>query len=161
MLVSLHSTFDLPGTAQTERVLRAIRHPAVDIFAHPTGRLIGRRRGADFDLERVATEAAEHGVMLEVNAQPTRLDLDDVSCRAAIACGAAIAINTDAHSVGELRQLRWGVDQARRGWASKHDVANTRSLASLAGLLHRERRKRPSGVRPRRQMLAEPVSREE
>ena len=78
--------------------------------------------------------------MLEVNAQPTRLDLDDVACRAAIARGAKIAISTDAHSVAELRQLRWGVDQARRGWATRGDVANTRSLTSLVKLLHRGRR---------------------
>jgi DNA polymerase (family 10) len=140
VLVSLHSHFDLPRARQTERVLRAIRHPAVDIFAHPTGRLIGQRRGADFDLARVAGEAADRGVMLEVNAQPTRLDLDDLSCRAAIARGATIAINTDAHSVSELRQLRWGVDQARRGWAARSDVANTRSLTSLSKLLHGRRR---------------------
>jgi DNA polymerase (family 10) len=140
VLVSLHSHFDLPRAKQTERVLRAIRHPAVDIFAHPSGRLIGQRRGADFDFARVAREAADSGVMLEVNAQPTRLDLDDLSCRAAIEHGAAIAINTDAHSVGELRQVRWGVDQARRGWVACKDVANTRSLASLVKLLHRGRR---------------------
>ena len=140
VLVSLHSHFDLPRATQTERILRAIRHPAVDILAHPSGRLIGKRRGVDFDLARVAGEAADCGVMLEVNAQPSRLDLDDVACRAAIAHGAMIAISTDAHSVAELRQLRWGVDQARRGWAARSDVANTRSLASLIKLLHRGRR---------------------
>jgi DNA polymerase (family 10) len=140
VLVSIHSKFDLPRAKQTARVLRAIEHPAVDIFAHPTGRLIGGRRGAEFDLERVAASAAAHGVMLEVNAQPTRLDLDDVSCRAAIAQGARVTISTDAHSRDELRNMRWGVDQARRGWASKDDVANTRPLRSLLKLLHRGRR---------------------
>ena len=140
VLVSLHSKFDLPKAGQTERVLRAIQHPAVDIFAHPTGRLIGQRRGAAFDLERVAGAAADHGVMLEVNAQPTRLDLDDISCRAAIALGVTITISTDAHSRDELRKMRWGVDQARRGWATKSDVANTRPLKGLVKLLHRGRR---------------------
>jgi DNA polymerase (family 10) len=140
VLVSLHSKFDLPKAGQTERVLRAIQHPAVDIFAHPTGRLIGQRRGAAFDLERVAGAAADHGVMLEVNAQPTRLDLDDISCRAAIALGVTITISTDAHSRDELRNMRWGVDQARRGWAAKGDVANTRPLKGLVKLLHRGRR---------------------
>jgi DNA polymerase (family 10) len=140
VLVSLHSKFDLPKAGQTERILRAIRHPAVDIVAHPTGRLIGQRRGAGFDLERVAGAAADHGVMLEVNAQPTRLDLDDISCRAAIALGVTIAISTDAHSRDELRNMRWGVDQARRGWAAKGDVANTRPLKALLKLLHKGRR---------------------
>jgi DNA polymerase (family 10) len=140
VLVSLHSKFDLPKAGQTERVLRAIQHPAVDIFAHPTGRLIGQRRGAAFDLERVAGAAADHGVMLEVNAQPTRLDLDDISCRAAIALGVTITISTDAHSRDELRNMRWGVDQARRGWAAKGDVANTRPLKALLKLLHKGRR---------------------
>jgi DNA polymerase (family 10) len=140
VLVSLHSKFDLSKAGQTERVLRAIQHPAVDIFAHPTGRLIGQRRGAAFDLERVAGAAADHGVMLEVNAQPTRLDLDDISCRAAIALSVTITISTDAHSCDELRNMRWGVDQARRGWATKSDVANTRPLKALVKLLHRGRR---------------------
>lgn len=140
VLVSLHAGLDLPKAGQTERILRAIRHPAVDVFAHPTGRLIGRRRGAGFDFDRVAGAAADHGVMLEVNAQPTRLDLDDISCRAAIALGATITISTDAHSRDELRNMRWGIDQARRGWATKSDVANTRPLKALVKLLHRGRR---------------------
>ena len=140
VLVAIHSKFDLPRAKQTARVLRAIEHRSVDVFAHPTGRLIGGRKGAEFDLERVAASCAAHGVMLEVNAQPTRLDLDDVSCRAVIAQGARITISTDAHSRDELRNMRWGVDQARRGWASKDDVANTRPLTSLLKLLHRARR---------------------
>jgi DNA polymerase (family 10) len=139
VLVSLHTHFDLPRTLQTERVVRAISHPAVDVFAHPTGRLIGERRGADFDLERIAAGAVDHGVILEVNAQPSRLDLDDVACRAVIARGARIAISTDAHSREELGHMRWGVDQARRGWAGKNDVVNTRPLRSLLKLLHRAR----------------------
>jgi len=141
VLVSLHSKFDLPGAKQTERVLRAIRHPSVDIFAHPRARLIGRRRGAEFDFDRVVRAAADEGVMLEVNAQPTRLDLDDTSCRAAIAGGATIVVSTDAHSCDELRNMRWGIDQARRGWAAKDDVANTRSLGAFIKRLHRSRRK--------------------
>jgi DNA polymerase (family 10) len=140
VLVSLHSKFGLPLAKQTERVLRALSHPAVDVFAHPSGRLIGQRHGAEFDLDRVVAAAADHGVMLEVNAQPSRLDLDDISCRAALARGATITISTDAHSRDELRNMRWGVDQARRGWAAKRDVANTRPLKALVKLLHRGRR---------------------
>lgn len=139
VLVSLHSAFALPRAAQTARVVRALSHPAVDVFAHPSGRLIGRRRGADFDFDRVASAAADHGVMLEVNAQPTRLDLDDVSCRAAITRGVTVTISTDAHSCDELHQMRWGVDQARRGWAQKADVANAIGLKALLKRLHRAR----------------------
>jgi DNA polymerase (family 10) len=82
----------------------------------------------------------EHGVLLEVNAQPDRLDLDDVHARAALEHGAMLAISTDAHAVAELGFMRWGVDQARRGWVTPDRVANTRPLARLLKLLHRGRR---------------------
>ena len=140
VLIALHSKLDLPGEAQTRRVTRALQHPAVDLFAHPTGRLIGGRRGASFDLERVFRAAADHGVMLEVNAQPERLDLDDIAARAAIGHGLTLTIDTDAHATAELRFMRWGVDQARRGWVERRHVANTRPLSKLLPLLHRERR---------------------
>jgi DNA polymerase (family X) len=139
VFVALHAKLDLAPGAQTERVLRALQHPSVDVFAHPTGRLIGRRRGAAFDFTRVVKAAADHGVMLEVDAQPERLDLDDVSARTAIGVGATLVVDTDAHSPSELHYMRWGVDQARRGWAQKNSVANTRPLRSLLKLLHRER----------------------
>lgn len=140
VLVSIHSKFDLPPDAQTRRVLRALRHPSVDVFAHPTGRLIGSRRGAAFDLDEVCRAAADHGIFLEVNAQPERLDLDDVSCRAAVAHGVGVVISTDAHAVAELRHMRWGVDQARRGWVGRTHVINTRPLDALLKALHRGRR---------------------
>lgn len=139
VVVSLHSRLDLPREEQTRRVLRALRHPSVDVLGHPTGRLIGRRGGAALDLDAVAKAAVEHGVALELNAQPDRLDLDDVACRAAIAHGARIAISTDAHGVPELGFMRWGVGQARRGWAEKDDVLNTLPLDALLGRLHRAR----------------------
>ncbi len=139
VLVALHAKFDLEPAKQTERVLKALSHPNVDVFAHPTGRLINGRRGAQFDLDRVVGAAVDHGVLLEVNAQPERLDLDDVSVRAAIGAGARIIIDTDAHSPAELRFMRWGVDQARRGWAEKVDVANTRPLSRFLKLLHAHR----------------------
>ncbi|HEU4988610.1 MAG TPA: PHP domain-containing protein, partial [Gemmatimonadaceae bacterium] len=139
VFVALHAKLDLPPDRQTERVLRALSHPNVDVFAHPTGRLIEQRRGAQFDLDRVLRAAVDHGVMLEVDAQPERLDLDDVSVRAAIKAGATIVIDTDAHSPAELRLMRWGVDQARRGWAEKADVANTRPLSRFVKLLHGQR----------------------
>jgi DNA polymerase (family 10) len=140
VVVSVHSGFDLSERAQTERVLRALRHPSVDVLAHPTGRLIGRRGAIRLDLEQVCRVAAEHGVLLEVNAQPDRLDLDDLAVHAALGWGATLVISTDAHAVAELGFMRWGVDQARRGWAVKDRVANTRALERLLRLLHRGRR---------------------
>ena len=139
VVVSLHSSFDLSAAEQTRRVTRALSHPAVDLLAHPTGRLIGRRRGAELNIEDVCRAAADHGVMLEVNAQPERLDLDDVAARAAVEHGVRLLIDTDAHATAELGFMRWGVEQARRGWVEKKDVANTRSLAHLRKLLHGER----------------------
>jgi DNA polymerase (family 10) len=136
----VHSGFDLSERAQTERVLRALRHPSVDVLAHPTGRLIGRRGAIRLDLEQVCRVAAEHGVLLEVNAQPDRLDLDDLAVHAALGWGATLVISTDAHAVAELGFMRWGVDQARRGWAVKDRVANARALERLLRLLHRGRR---------------------
>jgi DNA polymerase (family 10) len=140
VVASVHGGFDLPQREQTRRVLRAVEHPAVDILGHPTGRLIGRRAGIHLDLERVCAAAVERGVLLEVNAQPDRLDLDDVLAHAALEHGAMLAISTDAHAVAELGFMRWGVDQARRGWVTPDRVANTRPLARLLKLLHRERR---------------------
>jgi DNA polymerase (family 10) len=140
IVASIHSKFDLAERAQTDRILRAVSHPSVDILGHPTGRLLGRRPGMRLDLERVMHTARDHGVMLEVNAQPDRLDLDELAGRAAIELGLKLVISTDAHAAAELGFMRWGVDQARRGWATKHDVANTLPLARLRKLLHAGRR---------------------
>jgi DNA polymerase (family 10) len=140
VLVAIYSKFDLPAPQQTRRILRAMQHPAVDIVAHPTGRVIGRRAGMVFDMDQVCRAAAEHGVMLEIDAQPERLDLDDIAARGALQHGLRLTISTDAHSVAELRFMRWGVDQARRAWADKAHVANTRSLPELFKLLHAVRK---------------------
>ncbi len=139
VLVAVHSKFDLPQEVQTRRLLRALEHPSVDVLAHPTARHLGRRRPIDFDANAVFRAAAERGVLLEVNAQPERLDLDDVACREAVGLGARLAVSTDAHAVAELGFLRWGVDQARRGWVEKKDVANALPLDELRTLLHRTR----------------------
>ena len=139
VVVSVHSAFGLPPDEQTRRVLRALSHPSVDIFGHPTGRLLSRRRGVQFDFDAVCRLAAERGLLLEVNAQPERLDLDDVACRAAIANGVRLVVSTDAHSVAELNLMRWGVDQARRGWVERRHVANALPLSRLRSLLHRHR----------------------
>ncbi|MDH5284468.1 MAG: PHP domain-containing protein, partial [Gemmatimonadota bacterium] len=156
VVVSLHSALTLPRREQTRRVVRALAHPAVDIFGHPTARLIGRRPPVELDLEEVFRVAADRGVILEVNAQPDRLDLDDVAVQGALGHGIRLAISTDAHAAAELRFMRWGVDQARRGWATDESVVNTQPLAGLLRLLHRSRSPgrhaaRPDGaVRPTR-----------
>jgi DNA polymerase (family 10) len=135
----VHSYFELPEAAQTERMLRAIGHPSVDAIAHPFGRQIGHRAPMALDLDALAKGAAEQGVWLEVNAQPERLDLDDVACRRAIQLGVTILIDTDAHSAAEFQFMRWGVGQARRGWATNANVANTWPLERLLRSLRRAR----------------------
>ncbi|MEN9818667.1 MAG: hypothetical protein RLZ32_2547, partial [Gemmatimonadota bacterium] len=140
VLVALHSRLTLPAAAQTRRLVRALSHPAVDILAHPTGRLLGvagrPRAGATFDVAEVCRVATAQGVMLEVNAHPERLDLDDALVRTALEHGVTLALGTDAHAAAELQALHWGVDQARRGWATADDVVNTRPLAALRKRLH-------------------------
>jgi DNA polymerase (family 10) len=108
-----------------------------NIIAHPSGRLIGEREGYAVDLERLLTAAKERGCFLELNAHPSRLDLDDVHCRAAKDIGLKVAIGTDAHSTVGLSAMRFGIGQARRGWLERDDVLNTRSWPDLKKLLAR------------------------
>ena len=137
VVCAVHTNMDLPADRQTERIIRALDNPHVHILAHPTGRRIGQRTAMDLDLERVMEAALERGCYLEVNAQPDRLDLDDVSCKMAREMGLKVAISTDAHRVEELAAQRYGVGQARRGWLSPDDVINTRSWPDLRALLAR------------------------
>ena len=136
-VASVHSHFNLSGDKQTERVLRAMDNRHFTIFGHPTGRLMGERPAYDIDLERIIEAAAERGCILEVNAQPDRLDLDDVHCKMAKEAGVKVSIATDAHSVTQLDLMRYGVDQARRGWLEAGDVVNTRPWTDLKTLLRR------------------------
>lgn len=115
----------------TSRLLTAIHNPHVDIIAHPTGRLIREREGADVDMEAVLRAAAATRTALEINAFPARLDLNDVHTRRAVELGVPLAINSDAHVVEGFDQLRFGVATARRGWASRADIINARPLESL------------------------------
>ncbi len=127
----------------TERVLRALEHPRVHVFSHPTGRILGRREPYAIDMARVARAAADLGALLEINAQPDRLDLNDVHVKMAREAGARFVVSTDAHRVAELDHMRYGVNQARRGWCTARDVANTRSLPDLRKLLARRRAPTP------------------
>jgi DNA polymerase (family 10) len=113
--------------------------PYFSILAHPTGRLINAREAYDIDLERVLGAARERGCVLELNAQPDRLDLDDRGCRLAKEIGVKVAISTDAHRASDLDLIRFGVDQARRGWLEPGDVVNTLPLADLKRVLGRAR----------------------
>lgn len=137
VVAAVHSHFDLPRQAQTERVVRALENRHVSILAHPTGRLIGEREPYDIDMDRVILTASKAGCYLEINAEPDRLDLHDLHARAAKLAGVKLAISTDAHSVDAFQCMRFGIDQARRAWLTVNDVLNTRPLAELRKLLKR------------------------
>jgi DNA polymerase (family 10) len=134
---AVHSHLGLSARKQTERILRAMDHPRLQVLAHPTGRLIGSRDTYELELERIIEGAAERGCWLELNAQPLRLDLSDVWVRAARDAGVRISIASDAHSPEQLGYMRFGVAQARRGWIEKRDVVNTLGLSRLRKLMRR------------------------
>jgi DNA polymerase (family X) len=144
VIASVHSKLTMPEAVMTERVVAALANPRVDILAHPTGRLLGKREPMAVDMEKVVKAARERGVFLEINAQPERLDLPDTLVRMARDAGALLVVDSDAHRCAELAFLRYGVDQARRGWCAAKDVANTRSLEGLRAAL---RGAHPSGPR--------------
>jgi DNA polymerase (family X) len=124
VVASLHTSLRQPREKVTQRVVNAIRNPHVDIIGHPTGRLIPDREGADLDMDAVLNAAKDSGVALEINAHPSRLDLDDVHARRAKEMGIPISLNTDAHSEADLDMLPYGVATARRAWLEPKDVIN-------------------------------------
>ena len=140
VVASVHSQFTQDEAQMTDRLLRALDCPWVDVLGHPTGRLLLKRDPLRMNLEQVTTAAARHGVALEINCQVDRLDLNDIHARLARDRGVRIVISTDAHSVAALGNLRWGVQMARRAWLGPGDVLNTRDLDALRGLLRRNRR---------------------
>jgi DNA polymerase (family 10) len=140
VIAALHVSLRQPRPAITERLLRAIRHPLVDIIAHPTGRIIGRRPGADLAMDEVLAAAAATGTILEVSADPARLDLADHHIRAAVQAGVLLSIDTDAHSPAGFACARYGVAQARRGWATAAGIVNTLPWPELRRRLKRARR---------------------
>ncbi len=137
VVASVHTKFDLSQEKQTERILRALDNPHINILAHPTGRRIGERPPYDVDLERVMSAALERGCFLEINADPERLDLNDVYAKMAKEMGLKLVISTDAHRPGSLSNMKYGVWQARRGWLAADDVINTRPWPDLKKLLQR------------------------
>ena len=136
---SVHTLFGMPEEQMTARVCKALEHPALTMLGHSTGRLLLRREGYKINLEQVLQAAAKNGKMIEINAQPLRLDMDWVHVKRAKTLGIPIVINPDAHSPGELSLFSYGVHVARRAWLTSQDVFNTRSYADVMLELKRRR----------------------
>ncbi len=128
---SLHQNFRQDAEKLTLRALKAISNPSVDFLCHPTNRLLGRREGNPIDLEKVIKAAKDNGKMLEIDGEPARLDLDEVWAKKAMEAGVPLVIDSDAHSLGELDNVGYGVTVARRAWVEAKDVMNTKSLRAL------------------------------
>ena len=139
VIASVHTSFRMSEKKMTERVVRAIEHPLVDCIGHLSGRMILRRRPYEIDVERVAEAAAHTGTMLEINGNPNRRDLSEHHARLAARIGATIVVNTDAHRVATLENMRYGVATARRAWLTAEEVANTRDWRAFARLRKRTR----------------------
>ena len=138
VVASMHTSLRQTREKVTQRTINAIRNPHVDIIGHPTGRLISDREGADLDMEAVFKAAAETGVALEINAHPSRLDLDDRYARRAKELGIPISINTDSHSEDDFDNLFYGVAIARRAWLTRDDVINCWSTKKLLSWLNKK-----------------------
>ncbi len=139
VVASVHSAFNLDRAQMTDRLLRAISHPSVDILAHPTGRLILKREPYAFDVEAVLDAAARHGVAVEINCQVDRLDLNDTYARLARDRGVRLVISSDAHAAAAFGTLRWGVTVARRAWITPDHVLNTQPFDTFRAALRRHR----------------------
>jgi len=139
VLISVHSFMNMGKTEMTDRVIRGMQHPEVDILAHPTGRILNRREPFALDVEAVLQAAAALDLAVELNAHPSRLDLHDGHVRRAKELGVKVAINTDAHVTRDLGLIRYGVDQARRGWLEKTDVLNALPLEGFLAWTQRKR----------------------
>jgi DNA polymerase (family 10) len=134
---AVHDKFGLPRKKQTERILKAMDNPCFNILAHPTGRLIGEREAYKVNMKQLFEGVKERGCFLEINAQPKRLDLNDVYTQRAKETGVQFAISTDAHNTASLHYMKYGIYQARRGWLEKEDVINTLTLEELKKALQR------------------------
>lgn len=128
VVAGVHSNFQMPKKEMTERIIRAIKNPFVKIITHPFGRLLNKRDKYECDFDKILSVAKEFGVVLEINSQPKRLDLNDINIRKAKQAGVKMAINTDAHHKTHFKFIKFGIGQARRGWAEKKDIINTQSL---------------------------------
>lgn len=141
VIASLHVSLRQPRKEITERLLKVMRNPHVDIIGHPSGRLLPNREGADLDMDAVLASAKEHGLALEINANPARLDLDEVYARRAAEMGIPLTINTDAHSPIDLDLREYGVSVARRAWVKPEGVINTWPVEKITAWLKSRGRK--------------------
>ncbi|HEV8663757.1 MAG TPA: DNA polymerase/3'-5' exonuclease PolX [Candidatus Methylomirabilis sp.] len=139
VVASVHSRFTMDAPSMTARLVKALNHPRATMLGHVSGRLLLQREPYAFDLEAVLQAAARHGVVVEINANPHRLDLDWRHLRRARELGVLLVINPDAHSTEGLRDIAYGVGVARKGWCTKADVLNTRPLAEVLAFLARRR----------------------
>ncbi|OGZ30786.1 MAG: DNA polymerase III [Candidatus Niyogibacteria bacterium RIFCSPLOWO2_01_FULL_45_48] len=142
---AIHSAFNLSEQEQTERLIKAMQNPNIDIIFHPTTRIPMKREPIKLDFERIFKEAVRTGTILEIDGHPWRLDLHDILIREAKKYGIKFVIDTDAHSTSELSYLEYGIAQARRGWAEKSDIVNTLPLKNLLELLKKPKNKRFNG----------------
>ena len=140
VVASIHSNFSQDSEQMTDRILRAIECPWVDVLGHPTGRLLLKRDPLKYDMTAVMESVSRHGLAMEINCQVDRLDLNDAHARAARDRAIPLIISTDAHSVRALSRLQWGVQVARRAWVRASDVLNTRPVEELRAGLRRHRR---------------------
>ncbi len=137
VVVAIHSHLQLPAARQTARLLKALEHPLVNVLAHPTARLIGKRRAVAVEIDELLHCALDNDVAVELNANPNRLDLRDTHLMRARELGVPVVISTDAHRVGQLDLMRYGVEQARRAWLTARDVLNTLPVEKLLARLGR------------------------
>jgi DNA polymerase (family 10) len=135
VLVSLHSSFDLERSIQTKRVLTALAHPKAKIFAHPTGRKLNEREGAELNWPEIFDFCLKRNKWIEINCDPMRLDLPDTLVHEAVKLGVKLTLGTDAHHKDGLNNMVWGVSVARRGWSEKKDIVNTRTLKEFEEML--------------------------
>jgi DNA polymerase (family X) len=135
VIAGVHSHFKMPRADMTKRILKAMHNPHVDIIPHPTGRILKRREEYDVVFSDLLEAARETGTILEINSYPERLDLGDVNILAAKNAGVKMVINTDAHHVDQLHLIRFGIAQARRGWAEQEDIINAWPVAELLKMM--------------------------
>lgn len=142
VIAGVHSQLHMPERQMTERIIRAMKNPQVDIISHPTGRVLKHRGEYQIDFDKILKVAKETGTVLEINANPLRLDLKDTNIKKAREAGVKMIINTDAHQVGQLDFMKFGVWQARRGWCEKGDIINTWPLEKILEFFRRPKKER-------------------
>jgi len=131
VIAGVHSSFKMEKSKMTERMIKAMKNPNVDIISHPTGRILKRRDEYEVDIEKILRVAKETNTILEINSFPERLDLNEINIKRAIEMGVKLVINTDSHYRDQMRYMKYGINQARRGWATAKDIINTQPLEKL------------------------------